>query len=114
MFVFCLCVFRLQEKSVESVRDQQKLSEELMDLELRLASLTAQLEKERENCRLLVTHPENSSGSGRDLQRHVSANTVRILLLEEQNTEMRETLVQKARQTKTTARSGRKVRHYKR
>ena len=88
-----------QEKSVASAREQERLCEELLDLELRLTSLSAELEKERENCRLLVTHPENGSSSGRDLHKHITANTIRILLLEEQNTEMREAIVEKARQT---------------
>ena len=53
------------------------------------------------SCRLLMDYPfikqvsddycaHISSLTGRDLERQISANTVRILLLEEQNTELRE------------------------
>ena len=91
----------LQNKLATSAREQQRLGEELTGLELQLTSLSAELEKERENCRLLVTHPEQgcSPASGRDLQKHISANTIRILLLEEQNSEFRETMTQQARLT---------------
>ena len=68
-----------------------------MVLEQQLTFLSSELEKERENISLLVAHPEGSSTGGRDLQKHITANTIRILLLEEQNTEMRETMVQQAR-----------------
>ena len=94
----CMCV---QERSVESAREQERLSEELAGLEVQVTSLSAELERERENCRLLVTRPEliSVTGSSRDLQEHISANTIRILVLEEQNSELRESVLEHAKRT---------------
>ena len=47
-----------------------------------------------------MDYPENTTqlSAGRETQKHISANTIRILLLEEKNSELRESIVQQARQ----------------
>ena len=73
-------------------------------MELQLASLSSKLEVEKEKCRLLVDYPDQQSSrpteqlSGRESQQYISANTIRILLLEERNSELREKMLQHARQ----------------
>ena len=72
-------------------------------MELQLASLSSKLEEEKEKCRLLVDYPDQQSSrpteqlSGRESQEYISANTIRILLLEEKNTELREKMLQHAK-----------------
>lgn len=95
----------MQSISAASAREQQCLHEELVKLQLQLASLSSELDAEKHKCRLLIDYPDQCSGgpkrplSGRESQQQISANTIRILLLEEQNSELRETVSQHARQT---------------
>ena len=95
----------IQLKTAESVKQQQCLCEELASVELQLASLSSKLEAEKEKCRLLVDYPDQRTSrpteqlSGRESQEYISANTIRILLLEERNSELREKMLQHARQT---------------
>ena len=105
---YSLMLLLLQSKSATSAKEQQHLHQELADLKLQLASLFTQLEMERENCRLLVDYPSSSddssqahlaSLSNRKSQERISANTIRILLLEEQNSELRQTVLRHARET---------------
>ncbi len=80
-----------------------------MSVETRLASLSSQLEAEKENCRLLAGHPFIPQGSdsyqtylaslsSKQSQRQISANTIRILLLEEQNSDLRGKVLQEVRE----------------
>ena len=92
----------IQSNSAAAAKEQQCLREELTHLELQLASLSSELEAEKQKCRLLVDYPDNCSTralSGCESQKHISANTIRILLLEEQNSELREVMLRHARQT---------------
>ena len=70
-------------------------------------SVQQQLREERQNCRLLMDYPfikqtnENystriTSLSSKESGRQISANTIRILLLEEQNSELRQKAVEAA------------------
>ena len=89
---------------MQSVEDQGRLSELVSNLESQLVKVKGQLEEETHNCRLLMDYPfvkqtsENYSThiaglSGKVTQKQISANTIRILLLEEQNAELREKVV---------------------
>lgn len=95
----------VQSISAASAKEQQCLHEELAKLQLQLASLSSELDAEKQKCRLLIDYPDKCSGgptrplSGRESQQQISANTIRILLLEEQNFELRETVSRHARQT---------------
>lgn len=89
----------------------QHFRDELEVLESKVASLSSQLKEEKEKCQLLVDYPSishnsDSNGqsksrvlSGQDSQRQISANTIRISLLEEQNSELRDSLQGQARNT---------------
>lgn len=79
--------------------EQQQLSRVVSTLEERVRELKSQLEAEKERCRLLMEYPyikpSTSKGKMGDMtqlesQRQVSANTIRILLLEEQNADLRQ------------------------
>lgn len=95
----------VQSISATSAREQQCLHEEVAKLQLQLASLSSELDAEKQKCRLLMDYPDQSCDgpiqplSGRESQQQISANTIRILLLEEQNSELRETIVQHARKS---------------
>ena len=91
-----------QSKLAAAAEQQQKFHEDLTGLELKLASLSSEVESGKEKCRLLVTCPEQSLTkplSGRESRKYISANTIRILLLEEQNSELRKSMVPHVRQT---------------
>lgn len=100
-------VYLRQGKLAESVEDQRKLSQLISELEEHLDSVRQQLQEERQNCRLLMDYPfikqtnENysthvTSLSSKESGRQISANTIRILLLEEQNSELRQKVVEAA------------------
>ncbi len=97
-----------QRRLLQSSEEQGKLADLVSTLETQLGDVRLQLEEERKNCRLLMDYPfvkQSSEGYGDHLaslhgkrsQRQISANTVRILLLEDQNTELRQNLIVTAR-----------------
>lgn len=67
------------------------------ELEQQVSEVRHQLQEERHKCRLLMDYPfvKQTTGSV-PLQKQISANTVRILLLEEQNADLRDKIVQAA------------------
>ena len=101
----------MQSKSLASAKEMQSFRDELEVLESKVASLSLQLKEEKEKCQLLVDYPSlphssDSNGqskrhtlSAQESQKQISANTIRILLLEEQNSELRESLQNQTRNT---------------
>lgn len=84
--------------SVVSTLEEQ-VRELKSQLEEQVRQLKIQLEAEKERCRLLMEYPYIKPSTSKDKigdmtslesQRQVSANTIRILLLEEQNADLRQ------------------------
>lgn len=89
--------------------DYQELISHSSQLEKQLKQSQSQLEEEREKCHLLADHPMikpatpgsfsnyTASLSSKESQQQVTANTVRILTLEEQNNALRRRMAEQAR-----------------
>ena len=74
--------------------------QQVSELEREVGEVGQHLQEEKQRCRLLMDYPfvkQTTGGSGGiPSQKQISANTIRILLLEEQNHELRERAVQSA------------------
>lgn len=89
----------VQSKDVQSAVEHQHLTSVVFALEEQVKELMRQVETEKEKCHLLMEYPYIKPAASKDAigamtplesQRQVSANTIRILLLEEQNSELRQ------------------------
>ena len=101
----------MQERLTASLSEQEALSSLVAKLRQEMGVARREVEEERANARLLMDYPfvkqtaegyhrhvESMLASGGESHRQISANTVRILLLEEQNGELREGIVSSAMQ----------------
>lgn len=104
VYIVVFLFLSLQSEVVKLTEEHQSLSELVSQLEAQLGVVRLQLQEEAHNCRLLMDFPflkqtsddystHIASLSGRESQKQISANTVRILLLEEQNSELRQRTV---------------------
>lgn len=89
-----------QIKLSQSREEQASLVQQVSELEREVGEVRQHLQEENQRCRLLMDYPfvkQTMGGSGGiPSQKQISANTIRILLLEEQNHELRERAVQSA------------------
>lgn len=89
-----------QSKLSQSKEEQVRLVQQVSELEREISEVRQHLQEEKQRCKLLMDYPfakQATGGSGGiPSQKQISANTIRILLLEEQNHKLRERAVQAA------------------
>ena len=87
-----------QTKVSQLNMEQARLVQQASELEQQVSEVRHQLQEERHKCRLLMDYPFAKQTTGGVLhQKQISANTVRILLLEEQNADLRDRIAQAAK-----------------
>lgn len=89
-----------QIKLSQSKEEQVRLVQQVSELEKEVGEVRQHLQEEKQRCRLLMDYPfakpATGDSGGIPSQKQISANTIRILLLEERNHELREKAVQAA------------------